>query len=355
MASRPSGAARLVPGRLVSSLPGRAPTVAPIAALPAWAAVRPPSAFSALGLRRPFAAAASDGTEGGDGSAAAADGSPADGAEGSASAMEAADADRGETESAEEGAGEKTEEEAAGTPGTPDVEAAEEKEHEIAFEASLPASWRDASEWVDLEFERAGLGEESGVVLDSPWGSEEYPQPDNSVLWPHRAISEHRSRPFASNTGRTATGEEEETQPPPQLKENRERLSQLWRLSSSHGISWDELDRTYVTFAAAGKQRYDEWSRKKQDDGVPQAVLEKKKATKQAVQYLKRFVKNPEELYPSRTKRLASRIYARKKKEWLSPWRPGRLTTHLQQLVAARMLRRETEERAFGLQRPPGV
>merc|ERR1712238_460128 len=109
----------------------------------------------------------------------------------------------------------------------------------------------------------------------------------------------------------------------------------------------------YVRFAKSGTRRYDDWARKDQEGNV-KAEKMKQQALKRACEHLKRFVKegeDPFEARPSLTKRLAGRIFNEEKRRWLSPWRPGRLTVHLQQLVVARMLRRETEERAFRLRK----
>eukprot|EP00930_Biecheleria_cincta_P028365 TRINITY_DN1979_c0_g1_i1.p1 TRINITY_DN1979_c0_g1~~TRINITY_DN1979_c0_g1_i1.p1 ORF type:complete len:410 (+),score=76.77 TRINITY_DN1979_c0_g1_i1:106-1335(+) len=229
-----------------------------------------------------------------------------------------------------------------------------------------PAPWRHAGEWVDLELERVGLPSHSSAQqgLKSPWGGEDVPSPDMNVLWPHAALSEHRSRPFmlprsaqrgAGTTGRRGKNDEPEvdgTYAQGQLQANRERLTSLWRMSASHGISWDELDAAYVSFAKTGKKRYAEWS-KASEDKLPKAVIMKQKSKDYAQRYLSRFQVSadgtPMERWPSRTRRLASRKYVEEKRRFLGPWAPGRLSVKLQQLVAARMIRRETEERVLGL------
>jgi len=221
---------------------------------------------------------------------------------------------------------------------------------------ALPAAWRNAGLWVDLELERQGLVEGSSAdELQSPWDSEGFPHPDSGVLYPHAAINEHRSRPFVVPRG--------ESLPDAAAKEcleaTRERLASLWRVSSSHGISWDEMDKAFVSFSKAGKKRYDEWSRR-QGDNPPEAATIKKRCFERAAAKVGRFCpedaatgkpRDPMELYPSRVKRLASRYYVHQKRSRLDPWKPGRLTAHLQQLVVARMLRRETGERTYAFRR----
>merc|ERR1719215_1174137 len=190
--------------------------------------------------------------------------------------------------------------------------------------AAPPASWRRAADWVDREF----------------------PTPDSGVFWPQPAVHEHRSRPFLAPEG----GETDAKQ----VRENQERLTQLWRYSNSHGISWDELDEAYVAFSTEGNNQYNKWSRKQTSyEEPPRAEVEKQEARRRAIKQLEPYCGKltPEKAYPNRVTRLASKLYAKEKKRFLGPWRPGRLTQSLQQLVAARMLRRETNERTYGRQK----
>mmetsp|Transcript_44238 Transcript_44238/g.87776 ORF Transcript_44238/g.87776 Transcript_44238/m.87776 type:complete len:300 (+) Transcript_44238:59-958(+) len=208
-----------------------------------------------------------------------------------------------------------------------------------------PKSWRHAAEWVDLEFERAGLdADNTSGSLQSPWEAEDFVAADSNAPWPHEALTEHRSRPFGLPRSISSASDEDHKS----LQFNRERLGALWRLSRSHGISWDELDQAYVTFAQSGKRSHEEWRQKRR-------AVERRLAMERADRYVQqRFCRGgstPMEMFPSRTRKLAGRIYARAKQRWLGPWRPGRLSGHMHQLVSARMARRETEERIFGFQR----
>mmetsp|Transcript_95444 Transcript_95444/g.169460 ORF Transcript_95444/g.169460 Transcript_95444/m.169460 type:complete len:336 (-) Transcript_95444:67-1074(-) len=249
--------------------------------------------------------------------------------------------------------------EAAGQPEHDDVQQEETAELGATPLDMPPAPWRHAGEYVDLELERAGIPSEARG-LQSPWGDDPHPPPSINVLWPHSALNDHRSRPFVlprSALEQDSEGKDAEQQ----LEKNRERLAALWQLSSSHGISWDELDHAYVNFAGAGKKRYSDWS-KKDETSLPKAALMKRSAKAYAVRYLSRFCpknedgtpRDPAQIWPSRVRRLASRKFVEEKRKFLGPWAPGRLTAKLQQLVAARMIRRETEERALGLRRPKG-
>merc|ERR1712232_331639 len=170
--------------------------------------------------------------------------------------------------------------------------------------------------------ERAGLveGDDDNLKLESPWGSEEFPHPESGVVFPHAAIDEHRSRPFFVPQGEAMP----DGAAMDNLQHNRERLTALWRLSSSHGISWDELDQAYVSFSKDGKARYDEWARP-QGEAPPLAVTAKKKALQRATKRIKRFAepldKDAITYYPGRIKRLASKYYKAEKKRWLGPWK----------------------------------
>lgn len=70
-----------------------------------------------------------------------------------------------------------------------------------------------------------------------------------------------------------------------------------------------------------------------------QAVAENKDIEKYTVKVMKAL--------PTRTNRLASRLYANQKRMWLEDYRPGKLTRRMQQLVVAHILRRETNERIY--------
>eukprot|EP00933_Yihiella_yeosuensis_P028275 TRINITY_DN22096_c0_g2_i3.p1 TRINITY_DN22096_c0_g2~~TRINITY_DN22096_c0_g2_i3.p1 ORF type:complete len:225 (+),score=27.29 TRINITY_DN22096_c0_g2_i3:144-818(+) len=216
----------------------------------------------------------------------------------------------------------------------------------------FPAPWRHARHWVDLELDRAGIPtEDSETDLESPWGvTDEFQPPDSNVLWPHAALNEHRSRPFSVPSD-SKDAKDGQNSASGNVADNRERLTALWRLSASHGISWDELDQAYVSFASEGQSRYVQWSRGFENKGVL-ASRKKREAKDRAKAFFQRFAgrkNDPEERFPSRVKRLTSRIYREEKRKFLGPYGPGRLSAQLQQLVAARMVRRETEDRAYGL------
>eukprot|EP00403_Amphidinium_massartii_P008859 CAMPEP_0178421312 /NCGR_PEP_ID=MMETSP0689_2-20121128/26582_1 /TAXON_ID=160604 /ORGANISM="Amphidinium massartii, Strain CS-259" /LENGTH=436 /DNA_ID=CAMNT_0020042819 /DNA_START=65 /DNA_END=1372 /DNA_ORIENTATION=- len=249
-----------------------------------------------------------------------------------------------------------------------------------------PEAWQDASSWVAVEYSRAGLRPErpevkqQGRVLPSPWGKPEEgcPLPESGVLWPHQALHEHRSQPFTPSAAYMEANQEASSDSMQDaVSGDRHRLSQLWRMSSSHGISWDELDEAFVEFAKLGRQRYRKWSVTDSEhinclakdvkartrlDAVKQVRARLGKGRKKLEEQLKgagddtekfwaqREVEKTEDVerwFPSRVRRVHTRLYRDAKKRWLGPWRPGKLTGHLQQLVVARMLQRETEERRY--------
>ncbi|CAK9030818.1 unnamed protein product [Durusdinium trenchii] len=230
-----------------------------------------------------------------------------------------------------------------------------------------PASWRRAAEWVDLELERAGLPVEAAAVLESRWGSDDVPQPEPSVLWPQPALDDHRSRGFALPGG--PDNKETQKKQLKQLADNQQRLEELWKMSNSHGISWDELDTAFVAFAKEGKRRYAQWSQVPQaakaggdsaKADLPKAAKMKLECEAKAKDFYAQFRPSDEEgnpvdpkrMWPSRVRRLAARLFVQEKKKFLAPWAPGKLTGNLQALVAAKMIRRETHERIYGLAVP---
>uniref|UniRef100_A0A0G4FKI4 Uncharacterized protein n=1 Tax=Chromera velia CCMP2878 TaxID=1169474 RepID=A0A0G4FKI4_9ALVE len=64
--------------------------------------------------------------------------------------------------------------------------------------------------------------------------------PMNTVFWPNTLLHNHRRLPFSP------TQKEDGTQ---------ERLETLWAMSSSHGISWDELDDLFDAFKEEAQRR----------------------------------------------------------------------------------------------------
>lgn len=214
---------------------------------------------------------------------------------------------------------------------------------------------RDPAGYAWLHFHRVGLptGRMPGA-LSSPWGSDEFPQPDSSVLWPSKCLSAQRSMPFTTlqSSGAERAHEHEKQHAEKQVEANRDRLTALWRYSSSHGISWEELDMEFVQWAREGKQAQSDWARRHHVTRRVRAADEKARAMELAIAHVRKYVKDdvePLDQYPSRTKRLATRIYTKAKKRWFAPWCPGELTKDLKTLVAERMLQREVHERALGL------
>lgn len=310
-----------------------------------------------------------------DGPAAAGDEAPEPGAGAGAAGEQAAAggeaAERSAGAAAEEASKVGESEESSGASGGDGVDGADGADGATRakrFASSAPPrSWRDPSAWVDLEFESVGLDDtDADTALKSGWGSRDHAQPDGNVVWPHSALHEHRSRDFTMPKGAMVDGIGKA-----QLEENKERLSSLWRMSASHGISWDELDRAYISFADRGHKRYHEWVRRagkgtKGESLSPEeraqrnmeesrtmlAVKEKRRALERAKAIVQRFCpegEDPQELFPGHVRRVQSRLYAHAKRRHLSAWRPGRLTAHLKELVVAKMLRRETAERVHRL------
>lgn len=73
--------------------------------------------------------------------------------------------------------------------------------------------------------------------MDSPWQSGDYSR--DSVLFPSELLEATRSEPIASSSSA--------------------RLSHLWSISSSHGMSWDELDDQFLAFHREYLQAEQDW------------------------------------------------------------------------------------------------
>ena len=93
-------------------------------------------------------------------------------------------------------------------------------------------------EIADLLTERSS---QTGLV-QSPWRTGDFPT--ESILFPNELLETHRSSEVPER--------------------NLDRLTHLWSMSSSHGVSWDELDdaflsfhREYLKIEAAWAQNYE--------------------------------------------------------------------------------------------------
>lgn len=170
-------------------------------------------------------------------------------------------------------------------------------------EALQPSQIKEA---IRLLFETSQLAEGGGVYAeDSRWCAEEVVQaatgdekwlqyPEPNVLWPNPLLHNHRLQPFTCAAGTSsqvsrpspsrkgdvvedapgelgtpADGDNKTFHGSPhmnklQLHLNRLRLEQLWKYSSVHGTSWDEIDEVYLNFKRLLQQRQQRWEARKQ-------------------------------------------------------------------------------------------
>lgn len=73
------------------------------------------------------------------------------------------------------------------------------------------------------------------LSVESPWNSGTFPK--TSILWPSPELEAARSAPVDDSS----------------------RLAELWSLSNSHGISWDELDEAFLEFHREYIAKEAEW------------------------------------------------------------------------------------------------
>ncbi|KAF4669249.1 hypothetical protein FOL47_002638 [Perkinsus chesapeaki] len=190
-------------------------------------------------------------------------------------------------------------------------------------------------EWVDLEFERMGLQEAptTGEVMVSPWKGDAAPSPVHP-MWPNPSLEMAREEPFTalrSASDKSATSPLVKTQ----IGRNRARLDALWKLSSSHGISWDELDDHFVQWHAeythrAGqfKENLDKFRLEARDAALPYLAAQKLKF------HVRRGGSWTDGLPPFAPKRIR-----RQGEKFLYKWRRRYITAHFQPGILSEYLK----------------
>ena len=86
-------------------------------------------------------------------------------------------------------------------------------------------------------------GSSTNGVVKSPWKDGDFPT--DSILFPSELIQTHRSLGIP--------------------KTNYDRLTYLWSLSNSHGVSWDELDDAFLSFHRKYLKSDAEWAQNYED------------------------------------------------------------------------------------------
>ncbi|CEM39464.1 unnamed protein product [Vitrella brassicaformis CCMP3155] len=114
---------------------------------------------------------------------------------------------------------------------------------------------------VTESFEQAGFPLSGKPLATSQWHDHPYPKNDYA-FWPNPVLHNHRLKPFyplPAPTQGSADAKESKETGRLQALANRKRLNALWKYSSSHGISWDELDQLYIAFIQEAHRRAAVW------------------------------------------------------------------------------------------------
>jgi len=163
----------------------------------------------------------------------------------------------------------------------------------------------------------------STSVVESPWRSTAFNR--DSSLFPSEALDASRSQPI-------------------ELR-NVERLTTLWSLSNSHGVSWEELDDAFLSFHRNYIKAENDWH-----DGY-----EARWATeyKRSEEVLRRTIGGDEAQVSLAINRRRGKIrrmtYTRlarmRNKQVLKPFGLDQFSNHMKRFVEERMLKREEAER----------
>jgi len=189
----------------------------------------------------------------------------------------------------------------------------------------------------------------------SNWSEVPYPEP--SSLWPNHLIHSHRLQPFY---GMRTTGDQSATErrlEQVQVAKNAARLQGLWTHSSSHGVSWDELDSFYTKFVSYGEYRQsflDQNRSKLLELAAPIATNETRSSRRT---FLEKHDVKTEEMGPdhpqlvprSKVRRAIRQKWVSWTRQYMLPFRRGSLAGYLKAYVSKKLLEREENERRLGL------
>eukprot|EP00920_Eleutheroschizon_duboscqi_P021179 GHVT01049868.1.p1 GENE.GHVT01049868.1~~GHVT01049868.1.p1 ORF type:complete len:761 (+),score=167.29 GHVT01049868.1:170-2452(+) len=150
---------------------------------------------------------------------------------------------------------------------------------------------------------------------------------------------------------------------PAESQSNVRRLTSLWRLSASHGVSWDTLDEVYVQWVTARDARRERWQREKAEVSRLLSRDVEASVKRDRREFLKRKGVDLEEMEAAAASRadrknlellLCPRSIFRKRmltelrsteREFMRGYAAGDLALHLRGCVTARMMLREAHER----------
>jgi hypothetical protein len=166
----------------------------------------------------------------------------------------------------------------------------------------------------------------TGVDLcESPWKLQNFPR--ESILWPNSLLDSYRENPMH-----------------PSVKD---RLVSLWSTSSSHGVSWDELDEAFLVFHRGYIQKETEFTEKYPDlwnreyaesERVLRASCTGDEAQVNTVLHRRR----------GKIRRMThTRMSRLRFKEVVKPFHMRRFTEYMRSFVTPRIIKREEIERKF--------
>jgi hypothetical protein len=163
----------------------------------------------------------------------------------------------------------------------------------------------------------------STSVVESPWTSTAFPR--NSSLFPSEALDASRSKPI-------------------ELR-NVERLTTLWSLSNSHGVSWEELDDAFLSFHRNYIKAENDWH----EGYEARWAIEYKRSE----DVLRKTIGGDEAQVALAINRRRGKIrrmtYTRlarmRNKQVLKPFGLEQFSVHMKRFVEDRMLKREEAER----------
>jgi len=195
----------------------------------------------------------------------------------------------------------------------------------------------NSSEYVDSELLSTGFDLESAPLCKSTWTARK--QYSSVERFPP-ALEEHRKRPFYGVSG---GGDEVDKE---RAMANRTRLENLWGMSNSHGISWDELDAKFMQFAEQGWKREVSWN----DNYWYWFRKAEQKARRRAAKKKRLDLEGyPIQVSDGYVKRLTWFYWKAWKRVYLRPFKPGQLGKLMKDFCMKRTMRRESNERKLGL------
>ena len=164
----------------------------------------------------------------------------------------------------------------------------------------------------------------SSDICDSPWITQNFPR--ESILWPNDSLEAVRSAPMHPAV--------------------RDRMVNLWSTSSSHGVSWDELDEAFLSFHREYVQKENEWTEKyasvwdreyAESERVLRASLKGDEAQINTILHRRR----------GKIRRMThARLSRMRFKEVVKPFHIRQFTDYMRAFVTQRIIKRENVERA---------